>query len=247
MSCKVPTIRTFRIDQAHLPATHTEADSTGFMLLHSGIIANELGESFAFAMQELTGYAPTPIVQQALQGSVDWRIEIATCDGDNDVRVRVGEPDADDPRAVGTITDDDYTAQRGCARIPLGTLTDAVGGAPPGWVTADRLAVDLHGDTELDGHIGMMVAAPPTAIAIADALAPFLTKNLAAGIDTGELMGIDANGDNVITTTELQMSSIFESLTVADGTLTDFTDIPRCPDDVTQWISVGLAVHATAL
>jgi hypothetical protein len=161
--------------------------------------------------------------------------------------VRVGPPDADDPRAVGSTSDGVYLADQGCAMIPLGTLTDAVGGAPPGWVTADLLAVDLRGDTELTGNIGMLLAGPPAAIAIADAVAPFLTKNLAAGVDTGELEDADTNGDNVITSAELQAWSTYKSLVATDASTGNLYDVPRCPDDVTKWLSVGLAVHATAL
>ena len=249
LACSEPTVITrYRVDATTLPVNSETARATAFDVVNSdGQIDNQLGMAFGTVVSAFTpDFRPDAAAAATFAGPVDWEIVTETCPDTDETRVRVGSVGGSTPRAGGSLGGDQLAATHGCAEVPLGAIT---GGPEAGWILADQLALDVDfavGHHELTGTLGFALDQPDAAVAIANAMAPFLTtEETQPALRMTILDLFDKDHDGVVTPAEVQAADIYRALTAPDSGFGPRPEGgPQCPPGNDQWLSFGLAVHA---
>ena len=213
----------YRARHVEIPASFADAIAFAFDLDADGTRDNWLGFASAAVHAMSPRFDLARVVDARLAAGLDWVVAIDRCNDD--------APPASIALGRGVTTDDglhvvldDAAAPAagpelagGTFTIPLGVLSDAVGGSQPAWARAPlgRARLVALADETITVEVGFAIASGDITAVVAPNLAAYFTQQLAAGESDFALIA-DADGDGVVTTEELLATSTARSLLAAD-------------------------------
>ena len=197
-------VATYRITSVTIPITLVDAMRLSFDLDGDGTRDNWLG----IAAAVLESWSPSFDLEPALAArlaadELGWLVAVTRCE-DEPVAARLVQRGAvdDGGRAFA---------------VPLGALSDALGGAAPGWVlaTLGQVRLDAVDDQALEAVVGFAVDEADVRAIVAANLATYFTHRLALD-DSPFAEAADVDGDRVVTVDELMATDLARALLAPD-------------------------------
>lgn len=229
----------YRIAAIDIPTSVIDALEVAFDLDGDGTRDNWLGLANALVHAWSPEFELAERVDDRLAAGLDWQLAVHQCEpgGPASVALAAGDDDDSVETARGRIPGPPLIG--GTFAIPLGALSDALGTAEPTWVAAPlaAVAVERFDDREAVATIGVAITAEDLREVVAPNLAAYFTARLAAD-DSDFAAAADADGNGVVTTTELLASDAAQALLVPD--LATQLDLP------TGGASLGFRIHGLA-
>jgi hypothetical protein len=239
-------IRHYRIRSVAIPITAYDAIGVAFDLDGNGRRDNWLGFANALLHAWSPAFEIAPVIDASLEHELDWRLAIRQCNPGGAATAALAPGPAE---PAGEIADEVFAAGAdrfpggvpligGTFGIPLGALSDALGGAEPGWVAAPlaQLRVDAVDDAVAHATVGLAVGIADVETVVAPNLAAYFTDRLAAG-DSDFAIAADRDGDRIVTAAELLASETAQVLLAPD-----LTDQPALAGD---GVSLGFRIAGT--
>lgn len=242
-------VRHYRIAKVELPTLSMRARELAFDLGNDDSPDNQLGMVHTTMLTVSPTYQVMPRIEAALAADLGWSLTVyddpatGRLYGAHLARATITnvgiEPELSNLEPAFANLDDPSLPLAGdMGRIPLGTLSDALGGSDAGWIDVRRLRIDIEqiDDTRLSARVGMAIAKPDVDAEVIPNMARYFTSRLAAN-DSEFAAEADTNDDGIVSPAEMSAHDVTRALLAAD-----LYDLPEFEGG--QALSLGFGITA---